>query len=149
MNNLKIQIVGNQKEFDDVISIRKKVFIEEQNVPIDIEIDGLDDEAEHAIAYLDGEPIGCARIRFNTYAKLERIAAMKDHRGKGFGRKITEFLIDYCKQKNVDEIRLHAQMYTADFYKKLGFLERGKTFFEADIKHIEMYMSIKPEKKNI
>jgi len=142
VDNLKIQIVGNQKEFDDVISIRKKVFIEEQNVPIDIEIDGLDDEAEHVIAYLGGEPIGCARIRFNTYAKIERIAVMKDHRGKGFGRKITEFLIDYCKQKNVDEIRLHAQMHTADFYKKLGFFERGKTFFEADIEHIEMYMNL-------
>lgn len=142
MNNLKIQIVGNQKEFDDVIAIRKKVFIEEQNVPIDIEMDGLDDEANHVIAYLDNKPIGCARIRMNSFAKLERIAVMKDYRRKGFGRKITEFLIDYCKQKNVDEIRLHAQIYTADFYKKLGFLERGKTFFEADIKHIEMHMSI-------
>ena len=127
---------------DQVIAIRKKVFIEEQNVPIDIEMDGLDDKANHVIAYLDNKPIGCARIRANSFAKLERIAVMKDHRGKGFGRKITEFLIDYCKQKNVNEIRLHAQMYTADFYKKLGFLERGKTFFEADIEHIEMYMSI-------
>jgi len=139
---LDIQMAKTKKELDQAIAIRKKVFIEEQNVPIDIEIDGLDDEAEHVIAYVGEEPIGCARIRFNTYAKLERIAVMKDHRGKGFGRKITEFLIDYCKQKNVDEIRLHAQMYTADFYKKLGFLERGKTFFEADIEHIEMYMNI-------
>ena len=142
MNNLKIQIVKNQKEFDDVIAIRKKVFIEEQNVPIDIEIDGLDDEAEHVIAYVGEEPIGCARIRFNTYAKLERIAIVEKYRGSGFGIQLTDFLIEYCKQKNVDEIRLHAQMYTADFYKKLGFLERGKTFFEADIEHIEMYMNI-------
>jgi len=142
VNNLKIQIVKNQKEFDDVIAIRKKVFIGEQNVPTDIEIDGLDDEAGHVIAYLDNKSIGCARIRMNNFAKLERIAVMRDHRGKGFGRKITEFLIDYCKQKNVDEIQLHAQIYTADFYKKLGFLERGKTFFEADIEHIEMYMKI-------
>ena len=142
VNNLKIKIVKNKKEFDDVISIRKKVFIEEQNVPIDIEIDGLDDEAEHVIAYAGGEPIGCARIRFNTYAKLERIAIVEKYRGSGFGIQLTDFLIEYCKQKNVDEIRLHAQMYTADFYKKLGFLERGKAFFEADIEHIEMYMNI-------
>jgi len=142
VNNLKIQIVKNQKEFGDVIAIRKKVFIEEQNVPIDIEIDGLDGEAEHVIAYVGGEPIGCARIRFNTYAKLERIAIVEKYRGQGFGIQLTDFLIGYCKQKNVDEIQLHAQMYTADFYKKLGFLERGKTFFEADIEHIEMYMKI-------
>lgn len=140
MSNLKIKIVENQKEFDDVISIRKKVFIEEQNVPNDIEIDGLDDKSEHVIAYIEDKPVGCARIRINNFAKLERIAVMKNYRDKGFGRKITEFLIDYCKQKNIDEIRLHAQLYTTDFYRKLGFRTRGKTFFEADIEHIEMYI---------
>jgi len=93
VNNLKIKIVKNQKEFDDVITIRKKVFIEEQNVPIDIEMDGLDDEAGHVIAYLDNKPIGCARIRTNSFAKLERIAVMKDHRGKGFGRKINKKML--------------------------------------------------------
>lgn len=139
----KIKRVTTNKELQQVIDIRTKVFVEEQLVPYELEVDGLDDKAEHLIAYVNNNPVGCARIRIiNRYAKLERIAVMKDHRGKGFGRKITEFLISYCKQKNVDEIRLHAQMYTADFYKKLGFLERGKTFFEADIEHIEMYMSI-------
>jgi len=142
VRTLDIQMAKTKKELDQVIAIRKEVFVEGQNVPVELEIDGLDDKAEHVIAYLDEEPIGCARIRFDTYAKLERIAIVEKYRGKGFGRKITEFLIDYCKQKNVDEIRLHAQMYTADFYKKLGFLVRGKTFFEADIEHIEMYMNL-------
>lgn len=142
MHTLDIRMVKTKKELDQAIAIRKQVFVKEQNVPIDIEIDGLDDEAEHVIAYVGGEPIGCARIRFNTYAKLERIAIVEKYRGRGFGIQLTDFLIEYCKQKNVVEIRLHAQMYTADFYKKLGFLERGKTFFEADIEHIEMYMNI-------
>jgi predicted GNAT family N-acyltransferase len=118
------------------------VFIEEQNVPIDIEIDGLDDKSEHVIAYIEDKPVGCARIRINNFAKLERIAVMRNYRDKGLGRKITEFLIDYCKQKNIDEIRLHAQLYTTDFYKRLGFIERGETFLEADIEHIEMYKKI-------
>jgi len=140
VRTLNIQIAKTRKELDQVIAIRKQVFVKEQKVPLDIELDGLDDEAEHVIACLNGEPIGCARIRFDTYAKLERIAIVEKYRGKGFGKQLTDFLIEYCKQKDVGEIRLHSQTYVTDFYKKLGFKIRGKSFFEAEIEHVEMYM---------
>lgn len=143
MNNLKIRIVKNKKELNKVIEIRKNVFIEEQKVPLDLELDGLDSESEHVIAYLDDEPIGCARIRTNKHAKLERIAIIEKHRGKGFGRQLTDFLINYCKQKDFDEIRLHSQTYVSDFYKKHGFKIIGKSFYEAGIEHMEMYMKIR------
>ena len=129
-----------KKKLEQVIAIRKQVFVKEQKVPLDIELDGLDDKAEHVVAYLVGEPIGCARIRFNTYAKLERIAILEKYRGRGFGRQLTDFLIEYCKQKDVDEVCLHSQTNVTDFYKKLGFKIRGKPFFEADIEHVEMYI---------
>lgn len=133
----------SKNELNIVIYIRKKVFIEEQKVPLNIEIDGLDSEAEHFIAYLDDEPIGCARIRAeNKHAKLERIAIIKEQRGKGFGTKLTIFLIDYCKQKNFQEIRLHSQTYVSGFYKKLDFKVIGKHFYEAGIEHVEMFMKI-------
>jgi predicted GNAT family N-acyltransferase len=140
VRTLDIRIIKTKKEFDQVIAIRKEVFVEGQNVPVELEIDGLDDESEHVIAYLDEEPVGCARIRFNTYAKLERIAIVEKYRGRKFGGQLTDFLIEYCKQKDVDEIRLHSQTYVADFYKKHGFRIRGNPFFEADIEHVEMYM---------
>ena len=137
---LEIKKVENEDEFNKIIDIRKNVFIKEQNVPYEIEIDGLDPKSEHFIAYLKDEPVGCARIRTEkNIAKLERIAIIKKCRCKGFGTKLTKFLIDYCKKKNFDEVVLHSQTYVTDFYKKLGFKARGKTFFEADIKHIEMY----------
>lgn len=143
MNNLEIKKVNNKDDLEKAIDIRKNVFIKEQKVPIDIEIDGLDPEAEHFIAYLNDEPIGCARIRANkNYAKLERIAIIKKYRGKGFGKQLTDFLIDYCKQKNFHEISLHSQSYASEFYKKHGFKIRGKPFFEAEIKHVEMYLDI-------
>lgn len=143
MNNLKIKEVNNKYDLEKVIEIRKNVFIKEQNVPLEIEIDGLDPEAEHFIAYLDDRPIGCARIRTNkNYVKLERIAILKKHRGKGFGTVLTKFLIDYCRNENFGEIILHSQTYVVDFYKKLGFKIRGKPFFEADIEHFEMYLDI-------
>ena len=143
MNSLKIKEVNNKYDLEKVIEIRKNVFIKEQNVPLEIEIDGLDPEAEHFIAYLDDKPIGCARIRTNkNYVKLERIAILKKHRGKGFGTVLTKFLIDYCRNENFGEIILHSQTYVVDFYKKLGFKIRGKPFFEADIEHFEMYLDI-------
>jgi len=143
VNNLEIKKVNNKDDLEKVIEIRKNVFIKEQNVPLDIEIDGLDSEAEHFIVYLDDEPIGCARIRTNkNSAKLERISIIKQHRGKGFGKKLTKFLIDYCRKKNFNEIFLHSQTSVTEFYEKIGFKVRGESFFEADIEHMEMYLDI-------
>jgi predicted GNAT family N-acyltransferase len=139
----KIKKVKNKSEIDKVFEIRTNVFVKEQKVPPDLEIDGLDSESEHFVVYLDNKIIGCARIRTkNNFAKLERIAIIKEHRNKGFGKELTKFLIDYCKQKKFDEIRLNSQIYVSDFYKKLGFKSKGKNFFEAGIEHIEMYMKI-------
>ena len=140
MKKLEIKLIENQDEYNQIIEIRKKVFVEEQKVPLNLEIDGLDPISEHVIVRLCDEPIGCARIRINKSVKLERIAITKKHRGKGFGRRLTKFLVDYCKKKNLNEIRIHSQTYVSDFYKKQGFKIRGKPFYEADIEHVEMYM---------
>ncbi len=143
MNKLKIKKVENNKELEETFNIRKIVFIEGQNVSVDIEMDGLESIGEHFIVYYEDKPIGCARIRTeNKIAKLERIAIMKEFRGKGFGKKLTNFLIEYCKQKDIEKIKIHSQTYVADFYEKLGFIPVGDTFFEAGIEHIEMYMKL-------
>ena len=143
MDTLKIKLVKSKEDLEQTINIRKEVFIKEQNVPLDIEIDGLDLESEHFIAYLGKDPIGCARIRFNKkYARLERIAILKKHRCNGFGTELTKFLIDYCRKQNYGEIVIHSQNYVIDFYKKLGFKTRGETFLEADIEHKEMYLDL-------
>ncbi len=139
MELIVIKIVNNKKEFKETINIRNIVFIQEQNVPKDIEIDGLDFEADHFLVFLKNKPIGCARIRkINNFAKLERIAILKKYRGRGFGKVLTNFLINYCKKKGFNEIRIHSQIYVSGFYEKLGFKIIGKKFLEANIEHIEM-----------
>ena len=140
MNQLRIKLVETKLEYEQILGIRKKVFIEEQKVPVEIEIDEYESESTHFITYLNKEPVGCARIRFNKYAKLERIAIIKEHRRKGFGRELTEYLIDYCHKKNIFDIRLNSQLYVADFYEKIGFKKVGEIFFEAGIKHVEMVL---------
>ena len=143
MDNLEIRPVKNKKEFDHVIEIRKQVFVKEQNVSLDLEVDGLDSETEHFIAFFNERPIGCARIQTNKRCKLERIAILKEHRNKGLGKELTKYLIKYCKNKNYNEIYLHSQTYISSFYKKLGFKERGCNFLEAGIEHVEMYLKIR------
>lgn len=143
MSKLKIRKVKNKDELEKTFEIRTTVFVKEQNVPIDLEMDGLDKEAEHFIAHIDDKEIGCARIRTkNNFAKLERIAILKEYRNMGFGKQLTKFLIEHCKKNKFDEIRLHSQIYVSDFYKKLGFKPVGENFFEAGIEHVEMHMRL-------
>lgn len=142
MKVLEIKFVDSKKEFNRVIDIRKTVFVEEQNVPLDLELDGLDSVSKHLIAYSDEEPVGCARLRINERARLERVAVLKQCRHRGFGKQIVNYVLDYCKNNNIYEIYLHSRIDTAGFYKKLGFKTRGKNFFEAGIEHIEMFLKL-------
>ncbi len=141
MKDLEVRLIKNKKEMQAVLKVREIVFIKEQKVPRHLDLDGLDKEARHVLVSYKNRPVGCARIRFiGKKAKLERLALLKRYRGMGFGKAITEYLISYCKKKKVKEIILHSQYYLKDFYGKLGFKPRGKTFMEAGIKHIEMYL---------
>ena len=142
MKDLEVKFVDDEKEFEKVVDIRKTVFVEEQNVPLDLEIDGLDSISKHVIAYFCEEPVGCARLRIDQRARLERVVVLKQYRNRGFGKQIVEYVLDYCKNNNLDEIYFHSRIDTVGFYKKLGFKTRGKIFFEAGIEHIEMFLKL-------
>jgi len=141
MKGLKIRLIKNKEEFNQVMRIREIVFVKGQDVPMNREIDGLDESSKHAVVFYKNKPIGCARIRFvGKKAKLERIALLKKYRNKGFGKIIMDYLVKYCRSKKVKEIVLYSQCYIKEFYGKCGFKERGKTFMDAGIRHIEMYL---------
>jgi predicted GNAT family N-acyltransferase len=84
--------------------------------------------------------IGSARIQFlsNNQAKLERMAILKRYRRKGIGRKMLLFLDAVWKDKQVQQVIIHAQLEVVPFYKLCGFDELGLPFREAGIKHIKM-----------
>jgi len=143
VQDLKIRLVKNKKELEKVFKIRMTVFVDEQKVPPELELDEFDilSKAKHVIALYKGKPAGAARIRFpGNKAKLERLALLKKYRGNGFGKMIIEYMVKYCKKKNPKEILLHSQCYAEKFYRKCGFIPRGKIFLDAGIRHIEMYL---------
>ena len=143
MQDFTVRQVKTQRELDQCIDIRTQVFVIEQNVPKNLEMDEFDIQAEHFLAHYNRIPIGCARIRKDDCVKLERIAILKSFRNKGFGKKLTKFLIQHCKRQRIKEICIHSQLSVKDFYRKFGFKKQGETFYEAGIEHIKMVLPLR------
>jgi len=134
--NTKIQLVKTEEDYKRVLTIRRTVFIEEQNVPESLEIEN-EDESFHVLSLSGNMPVGTGRWRKTSEGyKLERFAVLKEFRKKGIGRDIVKFVLDQIPSE--DMIYLHAQESVIKFYKDLGFTIIGSTFIEADIVHAKM-----------
>lgn len=121
-------------------AIRTEVFCGEQGVSRKIEFDGLDGDCRHYLA-LDGDrPAGTARIRplGAGTVKFERIAVLAADRGRNFGRRLLERALADAAADGQRAAVMHAQTYARPFYEKLGFIQEGDGFVEADIPHIRM-----------
>ena len=123
---------------DQITNIRNIVFVQEQCVPKNIEMDGKDVDCNHFLICKKSEPIGTARLQSN--GKIERVSILKPERKKGLGTKLMEFIINSAKKKELEKIYLHSQMDSIDFYKSLGFKGEGPMFQEAGINHVRMVM---------
>ncbi len=125
--------------YEDCFKVRKEVFIKEQNISYDKEYDGIDNECDHIVGYVDNTPIATGRIlvKDNKYY-LGRICVLKEYRGFGYGIELIKEMIKYLEEKNIKEIYLSSQYYIKDLYSKLGFMEYGKTYLDCNIEHISM-----------
>ena len=122
------------------LDVRREVFIEEQDVPEELEIDGLDDEATHFLARWNGEAVGTARLRDygDGVAKVERVAVREPHRGEGWGRRIMAAVEEHAREAEYERIRLAAQVPVVGFYERLGYEVVGEEFMDAGIPHRSM-----------
>ncbi|MDD2198803.1 MAG: GNAT family N-acetyltransferase [Bacteroidales bacterium] len=124
------------KLFEDALKIRTEVFVEEHNVPSELEYDGKDPLATHFLLLIKEKPIATARIlQKDEGIKLERFAVIKDYRGAGLGRLLMEFITKHC---NAEDIFFHSQDGAVEFYKQMGYCIIGEAFYEAGIKHYLM-----------
>ena len=121
-------------------AIRRRVFIEEQHVPEEIELDADDAQAFHALATLGGDAIGCGRMldHGDGEVKIGRMAVVPQFRGAGVGRDILRFLMDRARARGLRKAVLHAQLSAEGFYLKEGFRPIGGVFDEAGIAHRKM-----------
>lgn len=117
--------------------IRHAVFVHEQGVPVEIEIDEWDALSLHAIARDgDGRAIGTGRLLPDGH--IGRMAVLKQARGGGAGTAILIALMDAARERGHREVVLNAQTHAAPFYRRLGFVEEGDVFDDAGIAHIAM-----------
>ena len=98
-------------------------------------------EQKHFLIYYKETPVGTIRYREmgDRTFKLERFAVLKEYRGKGFGKEAFLYLVNKIEEEyNPCTIYFHAQYQLLDYYKAMGFIPEGETFYEANIKHIKM-----------
>ncbi len=128
----------------DAFLVRQEVFILEQSVPAELELDEFDSSAAHILAYQDAHCIGTGRL-VNLSAKqaqIGRIAVLAKFRGKGIGKQILQKLVDLAASQGVREIILHSQVSAIPFYEKLGFQAQGEAYDEGGIPHRNMMLTL-------
>lgn len=122
------------------------MFVEEQGVPEDIELDSDDRRAIHFLALASGRAVGTARlVTRRRAAKIGRMAVLKTYRSKGVGRKLLQHAVATARKRGVRKIYLHAQVAVIGFYEKLHFRCVGPVFDEAGIPHRKMTYEAKRE----
>lgn len=141
---MSIQIrLGNWSEIKILaMPIRLAVFVQEQHVPIEEEIDQMDPLCTHAIAQNEqGIVVGTGRLLPDGH--VGRMAVLRDYRGQGVGSAVLDALVKQARYAGFEEVILHAQTHAKDFYALHGFRQEGELFYEANIPHIKMRLNLR------
>ena len=123
-----------------LLTVRREVFVVEQAVPEELEVDGLDDSCTHALAMQGDEPVGAGRTQRDGH--IGRIAVRKAYRGRGIGTRIMRALIAEARRRGLASVYLGSQAQARRFYENLGFVAYGEPFEEAGIPHIMMRLTL-------
>lgn len=140
---MKIRHISGTDDLNDAFNIRKAVFVQEQGVPLEHEIDEYENSSEHVVVYYYNKPVATGRVRIiNDTAKIERICVMPEFRKLGLGNVIVRELETIAKEKGLSKAELNSQVHAKGFYKKLGYVQASDKFIEEGIPHILMKKEI-------
>ena len=138
------------RTFEDlmrVVAIRGAVYLSEQRCPYEEEFDGNDQCAIHLLGYVGDEPAGCVRVRcFADFAKIERLAVRKEHRGTGLAVLLARASMEFCRAKGYGRLYGHSAKHMIDFWKKFGFkvVDGGREFAFSDFVYVAMMLDAEP-----
>jgi predicted GNAT family N-acyltransferase len=138
-----VELTGWQQDAAALYAVREAVFIVEQQVPVEEEVDELDPPSLHALARDDaGRPVGTGRL--TPLGSIGRMAVLADWRGRGVGRVILQTLIDAARSRGHTSLWLNAQTHALPFYGSFGFVAEGPEFDECGIPHRRMTLALPP-----
>ena len=119
---VEIRTVETARELDAALAIRRRVFVREQGIPEEIEVDGRDERATHVLIFDAGRPVATGRVVVDgAEATLARIAVVPEARGRGLGRRIVEELERLAAEQGARRFELRPHDYLEPFYRRLGY----------------------------
>lgn len=130
----------NSTIYEDSLSIRNTVFVDEQHVPPEMEVDEFENLATYVTGYLNSVPVVTARllpIDQYTY-KVQRVAVLKGYRGRKIGKQIMIEIERFAIENNRTSLILGAQDQAMNFYVSLGYLINSEGYLDAGIAHHDM-----------
>lgn len=137
--------ISKTDEFSDCLALRFEVFVKEQHVPLEEEVDDLDPVSTHFIARDEaGAAVGTARIfEVGDIGKIGRVCVAKSHRGTGLGAAlIAACMTELRTRPHLKTAKLGAQSHATGFYERLGFSVVGEDYLDAGIPHRDMVQSL-------
>jgi predicted GNAT family N-acyltransferase len=144
---VRIELMPWEHARAEASRIRFRVFVEEQGVPRDIELDARDPDCVHALAYEHGKVVGTGRLLpreegARAVVHIGRMAVLPECRGRGIGSRILESLIGKARERGEELVVLSAQVHAVEFYRSHGFQPMGEIYEEAGIPHRKMRRAI-------
>ncbi|MFC1589262.1 GNAT family N-acetyltransferase [Pseudomonadota bacterium] len=140
IENIEIIPCSWEDRQKELKQIRQTVFIEEQQVPEELEWDEFETQSTHFIVYDGSTPVATARLKPD--GQIGRMAVIKNYRNKGIGKKLLSAVILHAKNNGYSMIYLHSQKHAIRFYEQFGFMPNGSEFVDADILHQAMYKNL-------
>lgn len=141
---IEVRRATSQADWEACKAIRFAVFVDEQGVPAEIELDEKDADARHWLA-LDGHrPVATARalaLPEDTW-KIGRVAVQADQRGKGVGLAVMRVIATEARLAGAKRLVLESQVHAMPFYARLGYAPVGEEFMEAGIPHRKMQLTL-------
>jgi predicted GNAT family N-acyltransferase len=144
---VRIGVVQSADEREAVFALRLLVFVEEQRVPVEEELDAYDVVATHFMAQdcRSATPgaadiVATARLvdKGDGLGKVGRVAVHADHRRLGIGDALMRYIHVYAYEHGFRRLWLEAQCNAIPFYEKLGYVAEGEIFLDANIEHRHM-----------
>ncbi|WP_417314030.1 GNAT family N-acetyltransferase [Cycloclasticus pugetii] len=122
-------------------TVRLSVFVEEQGIPQQLELDKQDNHFLHVVIFNgNNTPIATARLADN--GQFGRMAVLKSYRTQGLGNQLLKQITKQARLQGLQQLTCHAQQSAVGFYKKNGFHITGKPFQEAWFTHIKMLKNL-------
>jgi predicted GNAT family N-acyltransferase len=135
---MRVEKADFTADFAAIRSVRFTVFVDEQRVPEDIELDDRDPYCTHVLAYDSGRAVGTGRIDVEAGGKIGRVAVLAEARGRGVGTALMQRLHELATDAALRSVWCNAQTSAVPFYALLGYRVTSEPFEEAGIAHVRM-----------